>query len=99
MTTPSPTLRELTGMSGDPAHLAGSALVMIDLQNTYTQGVMALENVEPAIEQAAHLLERAREWANVLLEADPGLGQPEHVLLDVAVHLAYGADALAPIPA
>jgi ATP-dependent DNA helicase RecG len=47
----------------------------------------------------AERLERARAWARTLLEADPGLRAPEHVLLDVAVRLAYGPDALAPIPA
>jgi ATP-dependent DNA helicase RecG len=49
--------------------------------------------------QDADLLERAREWAGVLLETDPELRDPEHVLLEVALHLAYGADAMAPIPA
>ena len=38
MTEPSTTLRELTGMPADPAPLTGSALVMIDLQNTYKIG-------------------------------------------------------------
>ncbi len=33
---------------------------MIDLQNTYTRGVMQLEGVQPAIDQAAELLDRAR---------------------------------------
>ena len=50
MTTPSPTLRELTGLPAEPAPLSGSALVLIDIQNTYTRGVMALEDVEPAID-------------------------------------------------
>ena len=41
----------------------------------------------------------AREIGAALLEADPGLAQPEHALLEWAVRVAYGADALDPIPA
>jgi ATP-dependent DNA helicase RecG len=47
----------------------------------------------------AELLERARMRARTLLDADPGLRAPEHALLEDAVHAAYGADALEPIPA
>jgi hypothetical protein len=37
--------------------------------------------------------------ARTLLDADPELRAPEHALLEDAVHTAYGADALEPIPA
>jgi ATP-dependent DNA helicase RecG len=47
----------------------------------------------------AELLERARMRARAILDADPGLAEPEHVLLEDAVKAAYGADALEPIPA
>jgi ATP-dependent DNA helicase RecG len=47
----------------------------------------------------AELLEVAREVAAALLEADPELSLPEHVLLDAAVRAAYGDEALEPIPA
>jgi ATP-dependent DNA helicase RecG len=47
----------------------------------------------------AELLERARMRARTLLDADPALRRPEHVLLEDAVHAAYGAEALEPIPA
>jgi ATP-dependent DNA helicase RecG len=47
----------------------------------------------------AALLERARELAHELLDADPDLGLPEHALLGAAVHEAFGAEALEPIPA
>ena len=43
------TLRGLSGLSPAPAPLTGSALVMIDLQQTYREGVMRLEGVEPAL--------------------------------------------------
>jgi ATP-dependent DNA helicase RecG len=45
------------------------------------------------------LLERARNHARLILDADPELTQPEHVLLEDAIRRAYGADALEPIPA
>ena len=40
--------------------MAESTLVMIDCQNTYTRGVMELEGVQAALDEAAALLERAR---------------------------------------
>jgi nicotinamidase-related amidase len=40
--------------------LAESTLIMIDCQNTYTRGVMELEGVEQALDEAAALLDRAR---------------------------------------
>jgi len=47
----------------------------------------------------AELLERARMRALALLDSDPELAEPEHVLLDDALRDAYGAQARAPIPA
>ncbi|OLT96087.1 cysteine hydrolase family protein [Mycobacterium syngnathidarum] len=55
-----PTLRELASLPAMPARLADSTLVLIDCQNTYTQGIMELEGVQAALEQAAQLLDRAR---------------------------------------
>ena len=55
------TLRELNGLGETPSSLHDSALVMVDLQNTYTQGTMELVAVQPAIAEAKRLLERARE--------------------------------------
>ncbi|MCG7610479.1 MULTISPECIES: cysteine hydrolase family protein [Mycobacterium] len=55
-----PTLRELASLPAVPARLADSTLVLIDCQNTYTQGIMELEGVQAALEQAAQLLDRAR---------------------------------------
>lgn len=54
------TLRTLAGLPGEPTSLAGSTLIMIDLQNTYTRGVMELDGVQPALDRAAELLDRAR---------------------------------------
>ena len=55
-----PTLRALSELPQTPAPLAESTLVLIDCQNTYTYGVMELEGVQAALDEAATLLERAR---------------------------------------
>jgi ATP-dependent DNA helicase RecG len=47
----------------------------------------------------AHLLERARAWAQAILGEDPELGDPEHALLGDALARAFGDEALKPIPA
>jgi ATP-dependent DNA helicase RecG len=47
----------------------------------------------------ADLLDRARVVGAELLANDPELTEPEHVLLDDALHARFGAEALEPIPA
>lgn len=96
MSEPSTTLRELTGMPTAPASLTGSALIMIDLQNTYTRGVMALEGVEPAIEEAAKLLERARAAGTTIVHVqhEAGAGSP----YDTNDEIGAIVDAVAPKP-
>lgn len=89
-----PTLRELAGMPGQPAELAASVLVMIDCQNTYTEGVMALDGVEAALEEAATLLDRARTTGIPIVHVrhDDGPGS----LYDVAGHSGAIVAAVAP---
>ena len=72
------TLRKLSGLSPEPAGLKGSALLMIDLQNTYREGVMKLDNVEPAIAEAKGLLARARAAGIPVIHVrhDAGPGSP-----------------------
>ena len=60
MSTASIPLRQLSGLPATPARLSESALVIVDAQNTYRSGVMQLEGVEPALEECARLLARAR---------------------------------------
>ncbi len=55
-----PTLRALAELPQQPAGLAESTLILIDCQNTYTRGVMELEGVGAALDEAAALLDRAR---------------------------------------
>ena len=47
----------------------------------------------------AELLERARRYAEEVVDADPELAEPEHALLSDALVGAFGAEALAPIRA
>jgi ATP-dependent DNA helicase RecG len=47
----------------------------------------------------APLLDRANAAARAILDADPELAQPQHALLQDAIHTKFGADALEPIPA
>jgi nicotinamidase-related amidase len=54
------TLRALAGLPLQPPSLAASTLILIDCQNTYTRGVMELEGVQAALDEAAALLDRAR---------------------------------------
>ena len=75
------TLRQLTGMPEAPAPLADSTLIMIDLQNTYTRGVMELEGVQAALDQAEELLSNARDARIPILHImhDAGAGSPYDV--------------------
>ncbi|WP_424887318.1 isochorismatase family protein [Streptomyces sp. XH2] len=57
---PSTTLRDVIGLDSLPPKLSDSVLIMIDYQNTYRTGVMALEGAEEALAAGARLLERAR---------------------------------------
>lgn len=90
-----PTLRELTGMNPNPAPIADSALVLIDCQQTYREGVMQLENVEPALQEAAALLRRFREAGRPVIHIvhDAGPGTP----YDVTAPIGQIAGMVAPI--
>ncbi|MBR0968719.1 cysteine hydrolase [Bradyrhizobium diazoefficiens] len=59
MTAPK-TLLELSGADLTPPRLADACLVLIDIQNEYRTGPLALPDAEPAIAVAARLLARAR---------------------------------------
>ncbi|HML43740.1 MAG TPA: cysteine hydrolase family protein [Hyphomicrobium zavarzinii] len=94
MTDTRPTLRSLLALPDTPAPLSQSALVLIDCQNTYREGIMQLEGVEPALVQCAKLLKRARDsGAPVIhIQHDAGPGSP----YDVRAHIGSIADVVAP---
>lgn len=74
----SPTLRHLSGLPADGARLSESALIIVDAQNTYRAGVMALSGVEPALDACARLLARARALGRPVfhIQHDAGPGSP-----------------------
>src|SRR4051812_24614519 len=55
------TLLELSGADLKPPRLAGAVLVLIDLQNEYVAGPLALPDANSAIASASRLLARARK--------------------------------------
>jgi len=89
-----PTIREIAGLADTPAKLSESALIMIDCQNTYRQGVMQLEGVDDALQNARELLQRARS-ANIPIfhiQHDAGVGSP----YDLTAANGQIADVVAP---
>ena len=94
MTTASQTLRDITGMGYEYASLKDSALIMVDCQNTYRQGVMQLTNVEPAVKEAQKLLHMARDLNIPILhiQHDAGMGSP----YDVTAEIGQISDEVAP---
>lgn len=95
MTEPRPTLRSLLALPDTPQALSKSALVLIDCQNTYREGIMQLEGVEPALKECAALLKRAREaGAPVIhIQHDAGEGTP----YDTKAPIGTIADVVAPV--
>lgn len=88
------TLRHLVGLDDRPAAMADSALIMIDCQNTYTRGVLELEGVQAALDQAAELLDRARSARIPVIHVmhDAGEGSP----YDVRAEIGQIVDRVAP---
>lgn len=88
------TLRDLMGLGHEPGQLADAALVMIDCQNTYREGVMQLTGVEAALLEARRVLDRARELGRpvIHIQHDAGPGTP----YDVNASIGRIADIVAP---
>ncbi len=89
-----PTLRTLVGMPASPPPLGKSALVMVDCQTTYREGVMQLAGVEAALVEAQALLARARAAGIPVIHIrhDAGPGSP----YDVTAPIGQIADMVAP---
>lgn len=89
-----PTLRTLEDLPAAPRPLKDSALVLVDCQNTYTYGVMELDGVQAALEQAAVLLDRARSAGIpvIHIQHNGGVGSP----YDITAEVGAIVDAVAP---
>lgn len=90
----SKTLREITGMGNTPASVSHSALILIDCQNTYREGVMKLEGVEEALKECQALLARYRDAGRpvIHIQHDAGPGSP----YDTKAEIGAIADNVAP---
>jgi nicotinamidase-related amidase len=88
------TLRDVAGLTATPPELKSSALVMIDCQNTYREGIMKLVGVEEALKAAAGLLAAARALRIPIFHImhDAGPGSP----YDVRAPIGQIADPVAP---
>ncbi|MGW6916303.1 cysteine hydrolase family protein [Kitasatospora sp. NPDC054939] len=94
-TTPSTTLRDVIGLDNRPPRLADAVLIMIDFQNTYRTGVMALEGAEEAVAEGARLLERARAAGTPVVHVvnDGGEGTP----YDIRARIGAISEEVAPV--
>ncbi|MEU8774216.1 isochorismatase family protein [Streptomyces sp. NPDC048606] len=74
----SKTLRDVVGLDDTLPRLADSTLILIDFQNTYRTGVMALEGAEEALAAGARLLAAARAAGRPVVHVvnDGGVGSP-----------------------
>lgn len=92
---PSTTLRDVIGLDNQPPRLSASALILIDFQNTYRTGVMALEGAETALAAGARLLERARAAGTPVVHIlnDGGENTP----YDIRAHIGAISDEVAPV--
>ncbi|MEI7056373.1 cysteine hydrolase family protein [Nocardioides sp. CCNWLW239] len=79
------TLRQLNGFDDTPARLSDATVVLVDYQNTYTQGVMELDGWQPALDAAADLLTRAREAGATVVHVinDGGPGTPYDIRAEI----------------
>jgi nicotinamidase-related amidase len=94
MSTETTTLRDLSGLGHTPSKISESALIMIDCQNTYRQGIMQLTGVEAAILEAQKLLKLARQLniPVIHIQHDAGEGTP----YDVHAKIGAISDEVAP---
>jgi nicotinamidase-related amidase len=95
MSTKTTTLRDLSGLGHTPSRISESALIMIDCQNTYREGIMQLTGVEEAIKEAQKLLKLARELnvPIIHIQHDAGEGTP----YDIRTNIGAISDEVAPV--
>lgn len=86
------TLLQMAGAPQQPAALSESALVMIDCQCEYVDGVLALPGVGPALAECAKVLARARA-VNVPIVHVQHKGQPGGLFDPEAVSFTIAAPA------
>ncbi|MFI9244932.1 cysteine hydrolase family protein [Streptomyces sp. NPDC053086] len=82
---PTTTLRQLNAFDDTPASLASATVILIDYQNTYTQGVMELSGWEAALDAGATLLAKARAAGAKVIHVinDGGEGTPYDIRAEI----------------
>ncbi|GAA3148633.1 cysteine hydrolase family protein [Streptomyces echinatus] len=82
---PTTTLRQLNSFDDTPASLASATVILIDYQNTYTQGVMELTGWEAALDAGAKLLAEARAAGAKVIHVinDGGEGTPYDIRAEI----------------
>ncbi|MGI5532421.1 isochorismatase family protein [Streptomyces syringium] len=93
--TASASLRDVIGLGSQLPRLSESTLVMIDFQNTYRDGVMALDAAEQALAAGARLLASARAVGAPVIHVvnDGGEGSP----YDIRAEIGSISDEVAPL--
>ncbi|MGI1671837.1 MAG: cysteine hydrolase [Neptuniibacter sp.] len=88
-------MRDLAGLGNEASSINDSALVIIDAQNTYCEGVMKLDGVDEALNECKKLLDRFRAAGRPVfhIRHDAGPGTP----YDVSAPIGQIADIVAPI--
>ncbi|MFE9398268.1 isochorismatase family protein [Streptomyces flavidovirens] len=81
----SATLRAVIGLDNTLPRLSETTLIMIDFQNTYRTGVMALDGAEPALAAGARLLAAARSAGAPVVHVinDGGEGTPYDIRTEI----------------
>ncbi len=89
------TIRDIAGLGHQSSAISDSALVIIDAQNTYCEGVMKLDGVDTALDECKVMLDRFREAGRPVyhIRHDAGPGSP----YDVSAPIGQIVDLLAPI--
>lgn len=88
------TIRDIAGLGDAASAISESALVIIDAQNTYCEGIMQLEGIDAALQDCHVLLERFRQAGRPVfhIRHDAGPGTP----YDVSSPIGQIVDLLAP---
>ncbi|MFI0714464.1 isochorismatase family protein [Streptomyces inhibens] len=93
--TASMPLRDVIGLDNTLPRLSETTLIMIDFQNTYRTGVMALDGPEPALTAAARLLAAARSAGTPVIHIvnDGDEGTPYDIRAEIGAISAEVAPA------
>jgi len=89
------TIRDIVGLGNESSSISDSALIIIDAQNTYTEGAMKLDGVDLAMQECKKLLERFRRAGRPVFHIQHNGGPGS--LFDINDHIGQISDIVAPI--